>query len=116
MAITTSNALGRITVEHSAIAQIARQACLECYGIVDLVSKDISSAIALLKNKKRTSGGVKVSTSYDRIMLELYVIIKYGVSQEAVSQSLKKMVKLAVEEFTGMVVGTIEVHIAGVKL
>ena len=44
------------------------------------------------------------------------MIIKFGVSISAVADSLKKAVKYKVEQFTGMIVDTVNVNIIGVKL
>jgi uncharacterized alkaline shock family protein YloU len=116
LSVNTANAYGRITVTDEAIAQIAGRTALECYGIVDLVSKRLSDSIADLMKKQRASRGVKVITSGDRIIIDLYVIIKYGVSIDAVAVSLKRAVKYGVEKFTGMVVDAINVNVAGVKV
>ncbi|MCL2797220.1 MAG: Asp23/Gls24 family envelope stress response protein [Firmicutes bacterium] len=116
MSVNTANAYGRITVTDEAIAQIAGTTALDCYGIVDLVSKRLSDSIADLMKKQRASRGVKVITNGDRILVDLYVIIKYGVSIDAVAQSLRKSVKYGVERFTGMVVDTVNVNVAGIRV
>ena len=116
MSVNTANAYGRITVTKEAIAQVAGFTALECYGIVDLVSKKMSDNLADLFNKRRISRGVRVLTNGDRIFIDLYVIIKYGVSIDAVAESLKKSVKYDVERFTSMVVDTVNVNVVGVKV
>ncbi len=116
MSVNTANAYGRITVTEEAIAQVAGFTALECYGIVDLVSKKMSDNLADLFNKRRISRGVRVLTNGDRIFIDLYVIIKYGVSIDAVAESLKKSVKYDVERFTSMVVDTVNVNVVGVKV
>lgn len=116
MSVNTANAYGRITVTEEAIAQVAGYTALECYGIVNLISKRFSDNIADLLKKQRISRGVRVMTNGDRIFIDLFVIIKYGVSIDAVAQSLKKSVKYDVEKFTGMVVDTINVNVVGVKV
>ena len=42
--------------------------------------------------------------------------MKYGVSISAVSESLKKSVKYSVENFTGMIVDSVNVHVVGVRV
>lgn len=59
---------------------------------------------------------MKVTTSGDRIYIDVYVIIKFGVSINAVAESLKESVKYRVEKFTGMIVDTVNVNIIGVRL
>ncbi len=44
MSVNTANAYGRITITEEAIAQVAGNTALECYGIVDLVSKRFSDS------------------------------------------------------------------------
>lgn len=116
MSVNTANAYGRITVTEEAIAQVVGNSALECYGIVDLISKRLSDSIADLFRKQKKSRGVRVLSNGDRIFIDLYVIIKYGVSIEAVAESLKKSVKYDVERFTGMLVDTINVNVVGVKV
>ena len=55
-------------------------------------------------------------TNGDRIFIDLYVVMKYGVSIDAVAQTLKKTVKYDVEEFTGMVVDTVNVNVIGIRV
>ena len=57
-----------------------------------------------------------VITDGDRIFIDVYVVIKFGVSINAVAESLKESVKYRVEKFTGMIVDTVNVNIVGVKL
>ena len=43
-------------------------------------------------------------------------MMKYGVSINAVAESLKEAIKYKVEKFTGMIVDTVNVNVIGVKL
>lgn len=116
MSVNTVNAYGRITVTEEAIAEVAGSSALECYGIVDLVPKKLSDSISDLLRKQKVSRGVRVLTNGDRICIDLYVVMKYGVSIDAVAQTLKKTVKYDVEEFTGMVVDTVNVNVIGIRV
>ena len=115
MSVNTSNVYGKISISDLAIAKVAANAALECYGIVDTVSRRLTDTMAELF-KKQTGKGVKVVTSGDRIFIDVYVVIKYGVSINAVAESLKEGIKYKVEKFTGMIVDTVNVNIIGVKL
>ena len=59
---------------------------------------------------------MRVLTNGDRIFIDLYVVMKYGVSIDAVAQTLKKTVKYDVEKFTGMVVDTVNVNVLGIRV
>ena len=105
MSVNTSNIYGKISISDAAIAKVAKNAALECYGIVDTVSKRLTDSLSDLFKKQP-----------DRIFINVNVIIKYGVSINAVAESLKEGVKYKVEKFTGMIVDTVNVNIIGVKL
>ena len=116
MAVNTSNVHGKISISDTAIAKLAKNAALECYGIVDTVSRRFTDSLTELLKKQPGGRGIKVVTSGDRIFIDVFVIIKYGVSINAVAESLKESVKYKVEKFTGMIVDTVNVNIIGVKL
>ena len=42
--------------------------------------------------------------------------MKYGVSVSAVAESLRNTVKYTVENFTGMLVDAVNVHVVGVRV
>jgi len=114
--VKTANNYGIITISNDAIANVAGFYALECYGVVDLVPKNLSQNIKELFKKRNYGRGVIVTARGNRIYLTLNVILKYGVSINAVAESLKKSVKYSVEDFTGMIVEVINVNIVGVKV
>ena len=116
MPVTTANIYGKISISDEAIAKVAAHAALECYGVVEMVSRTFSDSFSQLFKRDMGGKGVKVVTSGDRIYIDIYVIIKFGVSISAVAESLKSAVKYKVEQFTGMIVSTVNVNIPGVKL
>lgn len=116
MSVNTSNAYGKISISDLAIAKVASHAATECYGIVETVSRRFTDSLSELLNKDPGGRGVKVTTSGNRIYIDVYVIIKYGVSINAVAESLKESIKYKIEKFTGMIVDTVNVSIVGVKL
>lgn len=116
MSVSTSNAYGKISISDLAIAKIVQQAAMESYGIVDTVARRFTDTLAGLFGKDAGGKGVKVMTSGNRIFVDIYVLIKYGVSIEAVAESLKEAIKYKVERFTGMFVDTVNVNVMGLKL
>ena len=116
MAVNTSNVYGKISISDEAIAIVAGHTALDCYGIVDLVAKKLSDNFAMLFKKQNFNKGVKVLTVDNKIYIDLYVIMKYGVSIIAVAESLKRSVKYSVDEFTGMLVDSVNVNVLGVRV
>ena len=116
MSVSTNNAYGKISISDLAIAKVAQQAAMESYGIVDTVARRFTDTLAELLKKDAGGKGVKIVTSGNRIFIDVSVLIKYGVSIEAVAESLKESIKYKVERFTGMIVDTVNVNVIGLKL
>ena len=116
MSVNTNNAYGKISISDLAIAKVASHTAMESYGIVEMVSRRFTDSLATLLKKESGGKGIKVTTSGNRIYVDVYVIMKYGVSISAVAESLKEAIKYKVEVFTGMIVDTINVNVIGVKL
>ncbi len=116
MSVTTQNAYGKISISDPAIAKVASHTAMESYGIVEMVSRRFTDSLSLLMKKDNGGRGIKVTTFGNRIYIDVYVIIKYGVSINAVAEALKEAIKYKVEGFTGMIVYTVNVNVIGVKL
>ena len=116
MAVSTSNYFGRISISDKTIARVVASAAMECYGIVDLPQFSFKDKILRLFGVGPQVNGVKVRTMGDKITVDLFVVIKYGVSITAVAESLKSVVKYKLENFTGMLIEKINVSIVGSQI
>lgn len=116
MALKTNNSYGTITVSEDVIASLAGYLAMHCYGVVDQVPYGLSDSINDLFKQHSKSRGVRILTSGDRIYVDLFVVFKYGLPITAVASSLKSTVKYGLENFTGMIVANIDVHVVGVRL
>lgn len=116
MALTTSNKFGKIYISEEAVRTVASQAALECYGVVDLVSRRFSDSFGLLMGRSRAGRGVVVQLVDNFIYIELYVVLKIGVNVEAVKKSLSDAVKFSLETFTGMRVRRVHVNVVGIRV
>lgn len=116
MTVDTNNFYGNISISNEAIASIAGFTALDCYGVVDTCAKNLKDAVVDMIKKQPYSKGIKIRSFDNRIYIDIYCIFKYGVSISAVADSLKKSVKYSVENFTGMIVDTVNVHIQGIRV
>ena len=60
--------------------------------------------------------GVKVTTADDSVMIDLYVIVEYGISINAVCTSVLDTIKYKVETLMGIHVSKIHVHVQSVRV
>ena len=101
MAVNTINSYGKISVTDESIALVAQHTALDCYGVVDLVNRKFGDALReIFKGKKLgKSRGIKILTIGDRIHVDLDIILKYGVSINAVASLLKSTIFFAISTF-----------------
>lgn len=116
MAVNTSNTYGKITISDEAIACATGHIARECYGVIDLVGQGFIDGLHDAVKRRTQSRGVKVLTVDNRIYLELSVILQYGVSIASVTNNLKSAVKYGLEEFTGMIIDSVNINVIGVRV
>lgn len=59
MTVETNNYYGKISISGEAIAVVAGYAALDCYGVVDLVSKNLKDNIKELIKRKSIQKALK---------------------------------------------------------
>lgn len=116
MTVDTNNFYGKISISNDSIAVVAGYAAMDCYGVVDLVSTNIAGGLSELFKRRPYGRGVKITNIENRITIDVYCIFKYGISVSAVAESLKSSIKYSVENFTGMIVDAVNVHVVGVRV
>lgn len=116
MALSTYNRYGNINISDTAVAVIVSRVALDCYGVVELVSRRLSDSIMMLFKREPLGKGVKIVSMDNRVFVDIYVILKDGVKREAVIENLKSSIEYKVEHITGMRVKSVNVHVVGVKL
>jgi uncharacterized alkaline shock family protein YloU len=108
--------LGRIEVLPTAIASLASQVVLECYGMVGMATKDLASGIVEILQLSSHRRGVDVHIENDRIVIDLYVVIEYGTRIATVARNIQSVVKYAVEKALGVPVVAVNVHVQDLRV
>jgi uncharacterized alkaline shock family protein YloU len=111
-----TNPLGEMVIADEVIATLAGVSAIECYGIVGMASKRATDGIVELLGRENLSKGVKVYTQDDEIVIDLFIIVEYGISISAVAKNIIETVKYNVENLTGMNVKKINVMVEGVRV
>jgi uncharacterized alkaline shock family protein YloU len=114
--MTQSNRQGRIEVSPHAIATIAGDAVLHCYGVVGVANKSLIDGLADLLQPERWVRGVEVQVRGGQIVVDLYVIIQYGTRISEVANGVMSSVKYALEQALGMPIAAINVHVQGLRV
>jgi len=109
--------LGKIEISPTAVASIASQAVLECYGVVGMTSRTLRNGLAeILHPADSHRRGVEVELIEDQIIIGLYVIIEYGVRVSEVAHNIMESVKFNVENALGVPVAEVNVHVQGLRM
>lgn len=115
MALNTSNLYGKIHVTDDAIRTVAGATALESYGIYGLHGKVHELTAGKNISKGTFKRAVRVDTKDNRIYIEINVILKYGITIDAVAETVRSAIKYNVESFTGMSVECININVLGIK-
>ena len=108
--------LGTVTVSEEMLLKVASYAALECYGIVGMASKRSTDGIVQLMGRENLGRGVKVRASGDKVDIDLFIIVEYGISISAVAASIIETVKYKVEHLTGIPVGRVNVCVEDIRV
>ncbi len=107
------NDLGLIHIHNSVIAVIARMAAVKVPGVVDLVGS-IVDGIAGIVGRKPNDRGVHVEIVENGIVLEMNLVVEYGVNIPKVAWQVQTEVRQAVERMTGKAVKGVNVVVQNI--
>ena len=80
--------MGKIEVAPTAIASLASQAVLECYGVVGMATKDLASGIVEILKPASHRRGVDIQIDDNQVVIDLYVVIEYGTRIAIVARNM----------------------------
>jgi uncharacterized alkaline shock family protein YloU len=106
--------LGRIEVTPTAIASIVKHAVRQCYGVVGMANRNLADGIAHILSKDSPQG-IEVTINGHEIVIDVYVIIEYGMRISAVANSMKHTVSFHVEQALGIPVKAVNVFVQGLR-
>lgn len=107
---------GDVFINTDVIAKYAGSSAVECFGVVGMASVSMRDGISKLLRLDNLNQGVTVMVSDNHIMIDLHIIVSYGVSISAVAENLLGNVKYKVEEFSGLEVSKINIFVEGVRI
>ncbi|MBQ7035369.1 MAG: Asp23/Gls24 family envelope stress response protein [Clostridia bacterium] len=114
--MTVNNHNGTINITETVFANIVGHVANSCYGVVGMAAKSASDGIVSLLKKDHYEKGVKVIADGDGIIVEMHIVVLYGVNLPAVTRSIAKEVKYNVEQMTGFAVKKVNILIDGMKV
>lgn len=110
-----ANSMGSVFYEESVISTIAGLCAIQNFGIVGMSAKSAQDGMNMLLGRENIRKGVRVTSTGSGVIIDLYVIVQYGVSLNTVAENLVESVRYVVESMTGLNVTMVHVHVEGVR-
>lgn len=110
------NQFGNIDIDDNVIATIAGLSAMESYGIVGMASKNATDGFFELLKGENLAKGVKVYTEKNEVVIDLHVILQYGIKISVVAENIIEKVKFNVENLTGLKVRKVNVYVQGIRV
>ena len=101
-----NNNFGQVKISNDVIATIAGLAAIEVEG----VGTTSTFTDKLLKNN-----GVKIQIEEEEVILDVMIIIDYGISIPDIAFKVQENVKNTVETMTGLKVSQVNIHVQGIN-
>lgn len=107
---------GDIDIGKEVVETIAGLATIDCYGLVGMVPQDIQSGITSILGRESVRKGVRVSLAEDGLVVDVFVIVGYGIKINEVASNVIQKVSYVVQNNTGLHVAAVNVNVKGVKV
>ena len=110
------NDYGIISIDNEVIARTAGMAALDCYGIVGMAAKNVKDGIVQLLKLERLTKGIVLDISDDGLIIELHIIVEYGINISAITESIVSTIRYKIEDFLGLSVKKVNVYVEGIRV
>lgn len=114
--LNIKNHNGDIMISQTVFANIVGNVINNCFGVVGMAAKNAAEGIVSLLKKDNYEKGVRVvADENSNLLIDVHIIVSYGVNLPAISRSIAKEVKYIVEKMTGFTVKKVNVCIDAMK-
>jgi len=114
--IRFENHLGFIDISQEFFANLVGTVASSCFGVAGMASSGAVQGIrSLIMRKDLPDQGVRVRGVGDKLVIDLHIIVTYGVNISAIVKSIVHKVRYTVEDATGLSVAKVNVFVDGMK-
>lgn len=114
MQLKTNSSIGDVIISNNVIAEITGTVASACYGVVGMAARSRTDGIVRLL-KSDASKGINVQVKDSGIVIDVHIIVEYGVNINAICKSIVNRVRYALETGIGLKVNRINVRVEGVR-
>jgi uncharacterized alkaline shock family protein YloU len=114
-ALTRDRRWGRIEVLPTAVGAIAAHAAAGCYGVMAMAGRGLRDGMAELLRRDSAHRGVDVREADEGLVVDLFIVVRYGVRITEVAHNVQSVVRFEVERSVGVPVAQVNVNVQGVR-
>ncbi|GAM15359.1 Asp23/Gls24 family envelope stress response protein [Mesobacillus selenatarsenatis] len=108
------NGLGKVEIAPEVIEVIASIAASEVEGVTQMRGSFAAGVVERL-GKKNHGKGVKVELAEEGIKVDVYCVMKFGVSIPVVAQKIQDNIRQALLNMTALDATEVNIHVVGVQ-
>ncbi|MBD5432657.1 MAG: Asp23/Gls24 family envelope stress response protein [Lactobacillus sp.] len=117
MAVKIKAKYGLIDISNNVIATVVGGAATSNYGVVGMASKNaIRDGAFTILNRENYRRGVVIKSKDNKIIVDVYIIVGYGLKISEVSRNVQDSVKYNLEHLLGIKAESVNVIVQGVKV
>lgn len=113
--VSDDTGLGRVEIAPEVIEVITGISALEVEGLFAMRG-NFATGVVERFGKKSHSKGVKVELTETGILIDLYVVLNFGVSIPQVAEKLQSNIRQTLKNMTALVIEEINVHVVGIQM
>lgn len=113
--VSNNPSLGKVEIAPGVIEVITGIAASEVNG-VSAMRGNFATGVAERFGKKDHSKGVKVELKDDGIIIDLYVVLHYGVTIPEVAKKLQTTIRQSLKSMTALEIAEINIHVVGIQM
>lgn len=106
---------GKVTVKTEVIREIVYKAVIESYGAVEIGKQGFFDKLANFWTKEENKG-VNVDEQDGKIIIEIYLVVEYGLPVKKVAENTQENVYHRINSMLNYENIVVNVHISGLKL
>ena len=113
--VSDDTGLGKVEIAPEVIEVITGIAASEVDGISSMRGNFATGVVERFGKKSHTKG-VKVELTENGVLIDLYVVLIFGVSIPKVAQQLQTNIRQTLKNMTALEIAEINVHVVGIQM
>ncbi|MGE4282626.1 MAG: Asp23/Gls24 family envelope stress response protein [Clostridia bacterium] len=107
---------GNIIIPADVLANMVGIAATQCYGVVGMASRNTADGLVSLLKREVLSKGIRVVVDGDYLVVDLHIIVEYGVNISAICENIVNNVRYSLESMTGLKIKKINVFVESMRV